>query len=908
MSRRLIRFYLALLILTSASAWSAAQTGPAKVDAVEGIAEYVLPNGLRVLLFPDKSQPKVTVNLTVFVGSRHEGYGETGMAHLLEHMVFKGTPSHPNPPKALRDRGASFNGSTWVDRTNYFETLPASDENLEFAIRFEADRLVNSFIKREDLISEMTVVRNEFEMGENSPSNVLSERMMSAAYEWHNYGKSTIGNRSDIERVPIENLQAFYKKFYRPDNALLVIAGQFDEQKALGYVQKHFGVLPKPARKIDTTYTEEPPQDGERLVTLRRVGDVGLVGAIYHIPAGSHEDFAAVAMLARILVAQPSGRLYKALVESKKASSVSGTAYAWHDPGVLGLEAQVRRENSLEDAKSTMLATLDEVIAGGVTEAEVQRAKQEFLTARRQAAENTSQIAIQLSDWAAQGDWRLYFLHRDRVEKVTPADVKRVAGQYLQKNNRTLGLFIPTAKPERVAIPSSPDVKALLAGYKGRGGVSEGEVFDYSYATIEARTKRLRLSEDFPVAALSKKSRDEAVQLHITLRYGNAENLRSLSEAASFLPRLMTRGTKKYGYQELRDELTKQNATLIATDGAGEASFEVRTKKPNLPAVLELLRQVLREPALSATELDILKRQQLAALEQQRTDPRALAMNRMTRTSSPYPKDHVRYTPTIEEQAERVQALTIEQVRKLHGQYLNGRHGGLVIVGDFEPEPTLKTLTQILSGWDSSQPYAHIERKAFTDVQGGKQTILTPDKANAIYIGGLNLAMSDGDPDYPALALGNFILGGPGLSSRLADRVRQKEGLSYGIGSMFQARPDDKVSRLAMFAICNPGNIGKVETAIREEFERMLKSGVTKEELEQAKAAYLRSQTLSRSTDVGVATRLGNGLRQNRTMSFYAEQERAIQSLTAEELSSILRKRLDSSKLVVVTAGDFPKQ
>ncbi|MGL6096329.1 MAG: M16 family metallopeptidase, partial [Fimbriiglobus sp.] len=210
--------------------------GVTKMTTVEGITEYRLGNGLQVLLLPDDSQPKVTVNLTVFVGSRHEGYGETGMAHLLEHMVFKGCPKFPNVPKALRDHGADFNGTTWLDRTNYYETMPATPENLEFGIELEADRMVNSFIKREDLMSEFTVVRNEFERGENDATRVLFQKMLATAYEWHNYGKSTIGNRTDIERVPIDNLQAFYRKFYRPDNAMLIVAGKFEPAKALELV------------------------------------------------------------------------------------------------------------------------------------------------------------------------------------------------------------------------------------------------------------------------------------------------------------------------------------------------------------------------------------------------------------------------------------------------------------------------------------------------------------------------------------------------------------------------------------------------------------------------------------------------------------------------------------------------
>ena len=315
------------------------------------------------MLFPDASRPKVTVNLTVLVGSRHEGYGETGMAHLLEHMVFKGTPDHPDIPGAMKERGAQFNGSTSDDRTNYFETLSASDENLEFAIKLEADRMVNSPIKGEDLATEFSVVRNEFEMGENSPEAVLSQRMAAVAYEWHNYGKSTIGNRSDIERVPVDSLRAFYKKFYQPDNAVLVVAGKFDEAKALEYINKYFGALPRPDRKLPATYTEEPPQDGERMVTLRRVGDVGLVGLLYHVPSGTHPDFTAVQVLASILGSEPSGRLYKALVETKKAASVSARSQALHDPGMLEIMAEVNTKDlaALEKVRDVMYSVIDEV-------------------------------------------------------------------------------------------------------------------------------------------------------------------------------------------------------------------------------------------------------------------------------------------------------------------------------------------------------------------------------------------------------------------------------------------------------------------------------------------------------------------------------------------------------------------
>src|SRR4051794_18817117 len=341
---------------------------------IEGITEYRLPNGVRVLLFPDPSSPKVTVNLTVLVGSRHEGYGESGMAHLLEHMVFKGTPSHPQVPKALRDHGASFNGTTNNDRTNYFETMPASDENLEFGIALESDRLVNSFVKGEDLRSEMTVVRNEFERGENNPGSVLNQRIYAAAYEWHNYGKSTIGSRSDIERVPIENLQAFYRKYYQPDNVVLIVAGKFDQAKALALVEKYLGSIPKPTRKLDATYTEEPPQDGERTVTLRRVGAVASVGVAYHVPAASHADWAPLSLLGGMLSQAPNGRLYKALVESKLATSAFANSENAHDPGLFYASSSCPPEK-LDAVRDVLVTTLESLGEVPFTDEEVNKAK-----------------------------------------------------------------------------------------------------------------------------------------------------------------------------------------------------------------------------------------------------------------------------------------------------------------------------------------------------------------------------------------------------------------------------------------------------------------------------------------------------------------------------------------------------
>src|SRR4051794_12660779 len=309
--------------LQAQSTPAALPAGVTRGPSVEGITEYGLQNGLRVLLFPDPTKTTTTVNMTYLVGSRNENYGETGMAHLLEHMLFKGSPKHRNVPQELTEHGARPNGTTWFDRTNYFETFQGTDENLNWALALESDRMANSFVAKKDLDSEMTVVRNEFEMGENNPASILEERVLSTAYLWHNYGKSTIGSRSDIEHVPIERLQDFYRRYYQPDNAILTIAGKMDDAKTLALVAKYFGSIPKPARILQKSYTEEPTQDGERSVTLRRAGDTVVLMAGVHVPALAHPDGPLAEIVGNVLTNAPSGRLYKALVETKKAGFVA---------------------------------------------------------------------------------------------------------------------------------------------------------------------------------------------------------------------------------------------------------------------------------------------------------------------------------------------------------------------------------------------------------------------------------------------------------------------------------------------------------------------------------------------------------------------------------------------------------
>jgi zinc protease len=883
---------------------------PTKVASVEGLTEYRLDNGLRVLLFPDQSKPTLTVNITYFVGSRHEGYGETGMAHLLEHLLFKGTPKHPTIDKEFTERGARWNGTTFFDRTNYFELIPANDAALEWALDLEADRMVNSFVARKDLESEMTVVRNEFEAGENSPSGVLFERMLATAYLWHNYGNTTIGARSDIENVPIERLQAFYRKYYQPDNALLVIAGKFDEAKTVALVNRKFGGIPRPVRRLDrgnllfTTYTREPTQDGERTVTLRRVGDTKWLGLLYHTPAATHPDYPAVQVLSSVLATEPTGRLYKGLVEPKLAANIFGLSLETREPGFFMTFAELREEQSLDVARDSMIAIVEQLASRPVTDEEVNRAKAEYAKAFDLTLNNPEAVGIQLTEYAAAGDWRLMFYLRDKVEGLTTADVQRAATTYFKPTNRTVGVFVPTKAPERAEITEGPDPQSLLRNYTGRKEVAKGEAFDPSHGNLDARTTRGNLPNGFELALLPKKTRGEAVHVRVTLRFGNLAALSGKSHLGQLMGAMMLRGTKSKSRQQIKDEFDRLKAQVSVSGGGNTLSASVQTLKPNLPAVLALLREVLREPAFDAKEFDLLKQEALAGIESQKSEPDALANLALSRHLNPYEKGHPNYVETMDEAIADLKAATVQDVAKYYGDFVGAEKGTMSAVGDFEPNELTAWAAATFGDWKLPVPFERIAA-TFHDVPATPTAIETPDKANAVLMAGFNLPIRNSDPDWPALRLASYIFGESGLDARIADRIRQKEGLSYGVSAAVNAGSIDRVGQFFMFAIFAPENAERVEAAFKDELQKALKDGFTAAELEKAKQGLSRMSEQMRAQDPVVANALNNQLFLDRTFAFDADLERRIQALTLSDVNAAWRKHIDPAKVTIVKAGDF---
>jgi zinc protease len=880
--------------------------GVTKLASVEGITEYRLNNGLRLLVFPDPSKSTITVNITYLVGSRQEGAGEGGMAHLLEHMLFKGSTGHTNIPQELTEHGARPNGTTDYDRTNYFETFQASDTNLKWALDLEADRMVNSFIKQEDFDKEFSVVRNEFEMGENNPFNVLYEHTMAAAYTAHSYGRAVIGNKSDVEHVPMENLRAFYHKFYQPDNAVLTVSGKVDEGQILSLVNEYFGKLPRPTRVLIPSHTVEPAQDGERMTIVRRVGDVQGIMVAYHVPDGANTDSASLEVLAGILGEESSGRLYKALVDNKKASQVFAQEQEMNEPGVLMAGAILSKTDSLDDARNTMLDVIAGVAKEPPSKEEVDRAKSRLLKQIDIRLRDSERVGLFLSEWLALGDWRLQFLDRDRIKAVTPDDVKRVATAYFKPSNRTIGEFIPEAKPDRAEIPAKTDVAAAVKDYKGEAAMAQGEAFDPSPKNVDSRTQRFTLASGAKVSLLSKKTRGASVHAVIALHFGTVENLKNKDVLGSLTASALIRGTTSLNRQQIQDQIDRLKTQLTITGGATGVNVVIETSHDNLPAVLGLAGDILKNATIPDSEFEEIKKSQLTDLEFSKTEPRALAPIRLERALYPFPRGDVRSSMTIEESIEDLGKATAEDARTFYKTFYGANHAEIAVVGDFDTAAVKQSVTALFGSFTSSAPYERI-KNGYEKVAPVNETIETPDKANAMFIAGIRLKLRDSDPNFPGAVFGNYMLGGGFLNSRFATRIRVKDGLSYGVGSMLSAKSFEEDGRFMAYAIAAPQNVSKVEAAFTEELNRALKHGFTGKEIDEDRVGWLQSRQVTRSEDRSLAQSLATHDNDDRTFAFDEDLENKVRNLTANDINAAMRAVLDPAQVSIVKAGDFKK-
>ncbi|HHM02006.1 MAG TPA: insulinase family protein [Caldithrix abyssi] len=906
------RILLLLTFLTSLG-WAAMPEGFSKGRQAGGIQEYTLKsNGLTVLLMEDHSAPVLTFMVTYRVGSRNEVTGTTGSTHLLEHLMFKGTPKYNKAngghiDNVLGNIGARLNATTWLDRTNYFESIPS--DYLETAIDIESDRMRNLLLRKEDKDAEMTVVRNEFERGENSPFSALSKSIWATAFQAFPYHHSTIGWRSDIENVTIPKLREFYDTFYWPNNATVTVIGDFNEENALNLIKKYYGKIPASPKPIPQLYTTEPKQEGPRRVIVKRPGQLGVVAVAWKVPEGTHKDSYALNVLDKILSSGKSSRYYKALQDKNKTVSNFNFYAQLQYPGLFASYAFLAPGATHEEVEEIILKEIDSIKTHGVSAGEVQRAINQVEAETAFGRDGSFSIAAQLNEAIATGDWTLYTSYEENIKKVTPQEVQEVAKKYLNEDQSTTGYFIPQ-KPGGASARAGAAHRLDDQGiYHYRPPMEEAEAslnapaFDppaQRKSSIAQNIKRTTINGiDVVLAPTGVKN---VVTFSASLPLGDILNKEN-SMLADITGRMLDKGTLKHDKFALAGILENMGARLSFDVGKYTLSISGRSLTKDVNTVIGLLAEELRQPAFDATELEKLKKQRVGNFKRMLEDTGTQARDELTRLL--YPKGHPNYEAKIEELIADTEKITVDQVKEFYNEHYGPRGMIFVAAGDVKNAGLEKAIGTAFKGWKGGSERPVIQKQA-NDVKAGFHAVTMEGKTSTSMYMGLPTGLKKTDEDYLPFYLANTILG-TGFAGRLMSIIRDDEGLTYGI---YSAHAGDIYDGgfwyiTATFA---PNLLEKGLNSTNRELKRWVEKGVTAEELANVKKRLAGRYKVSLATSAGMARQILSFLQRGLDISYMDEYPSKIQQVTLDQVNRVIKKYVDPDKVVTVVAGSIDKE
>ncbi len=882
-----------------------------RIDASGGLTQYRLrSNGMTILLSENHAAPVVTFMVVYHVGSRNEAPGNTGSAHLLEHMIFnKSTENfgkakgHRTFQEVLYEAGADFsttNMTTWNDRMNGYSTVPSA--KLELAMRIEADRLGRALILDSERQSEMSVVRNEYEIGENNPSNALDKAVVAAAIVAHPYHWDTIGYRSDIEGVSTEKLREHYRAYFWPDNAEAILVGDFDPARALALFDQTFGAFPKSSVPIPRVVTVEPPQEGERRVVLKRPGGIGLVQAAYPRPGALHPDFLPLDVLTSILGDGKSSRLYQALVEKGLASSISAQNNTFRDPFLIQFEAKVASGVTHAQVEAALKTVLAETAARGVTETELQRAKSQIEVGVIRSRDGTFRYAAALGEAVASADWKWFVGYVDGIRRVTAADVRAVAAKTLVPDHATIGWFVPQESAPKAVATNESRAPGPASVPVPQGPAASRAVPASTSRTFASRTVRKVLPNGVTVDVLENRA-VPTVALHGILLAGGMTAPPGKPALPQLAAMLVQRGTAKRDKATINALLDGAGASLTFTCAQAETTIAGEGLARDLPLLLEVLGEELRVPAFPAEELVKAKSEMKAELLEadDRTSQRGFA--RLTQLV--FPAGHPYRLAPLDELLRSLEAATVADLKDFHGARYGGASLLVSIVGDVGAARTIALVEKALGGLPrGARPLFKEPRTPRGPVS--REVVTMRGKANMNLLLGAASDLRSLDADYEAALVANGALGQTALTSRIGKRVRDAEGLSYSLASRFFLT-DVLDGVWAVNVNLAPPNLAKALRSTREEIDRFCREGVTESEVDGQKSAFAGNYQVRLGTNAGVASALAAAEKLGAGPAYLDDLQKRILKVTRDEVNAAIKAHLSPERLHLVVAGDLEK-
>jgi zinc protease len=904
-SKKIFSFILLLFTVSIISAQSI-PSGFTKVKEVGGITEYKLDkNDLTILLMEDHSAPVVAFMVTYLVGSRNEVYGTTGATHILEHLMFKGTDKFNRKKgnsidQLLGNLGAMLNASTWLDRTNYYELLPS--EHLELAIEIEADRMKNLWLNEEDRDAEMTVVRNEFEQGENSPFSALDQQIWSTAIQAHPYHHSTIGWKSDIENVPIEKLREFYETFYWPENTTVTVIGDFNPAEALSLIDKYYGEIPNSPNEIPVVYTEEPEQQGQRRLELHRAGQVGLVGVAHKIPEGTHPDIYALSVLNNILSEGKTSRYYKELIDKGMAINAFTWFQPFKDPSLFLPYVFLSPGTKHEDAEKVVFDIYEDIKKNGVTKEEVEKAINQITAETAYGRDGAFSIASQINEAIALGDWTFFATYLDNIKKVTPEDVQNVVKKYMVDEKSTVGWFIP--KIEGGNDEAAKDAQSFKSSHDKhfyRDEISADLDVDAQSSSSAKISDNVTRNEVAGIDVITGKTSVEQV---VTFkgsfaagdRFSPAEN----PVVADLTGNMIDKGTTKHGKFEIAEMLENLGAELSFSVSTNSLDFNGRCLSKDFDKVMELLAEQLRSPAFTQDEFDKLVQQRKGVFKQQLESTSLRAGEKVDDLI--FPEGHPNNGATVQEMIDALDKVTLNDVKDFYNKHYGPQSMIFVAVGDVTPSKVEGSVKKYFDGWSGGVDYPETSTAEMLE-ESTTAIVQMKDKTSATLQISAPTTLKKTSEDYIPFMVGNDVLGHPGgFSGRLMQIVRDQEGLTYGIYSWHTADTfaDGKWVIQGAFS---PQLLKQGIESTTRELKRWVSEGITQEELDNAKERLSGQFKVQLSTTNGLANQLLAFAERGYDVSYIDEYPSKIKDVTLEQVNNMIKKYIDPDKVVMVIAG-----
>ena len=892
---------------------------PILLKSEQNIEEYKLDNGLRVILAPNDKENKVFMNTIYLTGALNDPQGKGGMAHLLEHLAFKGTENVKGEEfqRRLDQYSLMSNASTDYYSTKYTSVIRPEKTAIDEMIYLEAERMDKLVLQEKFVPSEINIVEREREVRLDQPFSVLMDQIWKSAYGNQYLGRLPIGDLKELKSIKMDELNKFYRTWYAPNNAVMVIAGKFDKKQVLDTVEKNFNSI---AARTVPKQVNVPVLDSskiqERAFEVKKGSDFGKYNI--YLNGKNQQIQTALALSPFLFTMQPSGHLYKDVVETGTATQVQSTTWLTQDFNLVFMGAVYAPNHDAQKVGSALMQGIEK--KHSFNEVELNRVKNLIKNSQKSMMTSASAVGGMLSDYvvSSNGDWTQYFKDQAEVQNLKVNDVNQIINQFLIAEHRISGDIKPTPEDQKKALElqkgaetaktlDQQDTKAepLKDPSVYKAEVAQNLTMSQQYVEkIDQKIQTGTLKNGMQYALFPTSTRDDKTYASIALNFGTAESLKDQAEVIGFMSYLLLRASEQYSLQDIADKSIDAGGRASASAVENGISIQISAKNEKFEEFFKFIIDVMNNPKFEQTQFDLIKSQTLSSLNRSYTEPETVASLTIARILEKYQPGDLRYHFEPELAKKQVTSITNDNVKSLYKQYFTTQNGQISVTGDFNPKSLLKYLNKSLGQSKTTQPYQRLSSEYF-EYPAQKVHALAEQRQFGNYQALITLPVGNRHPDAEALLVLSNILGESQLSSRLAMELREKNALVYSFGSNMTLSSFQNTGALGISADYTAGKSAQVSQGVHKVLDDLLKNGVTEQELEAAKANIMKQRVTNLEDERRIHRGLNSQLEQNRSFKSRLERDQAFAQLTKADVDAVIQKYIKLDHLVEVMADQY---